>query len=206
MIRGSGVDTQVFRPHAEPDTVPTFVLVARMLWDKGVGEFVDAARLLQQRGVRARCLLVGEADPENPAAIAREQLRRWHSEGHVEWWGHRNDMSEVLAGAHVACLPSYREGLPKTLLEAAACGLPLIATDVPGCREIAVHEETGLLVPPRDSLALAETMLRLASDAELRRRLGAAARQRVCDNFSTERITGETIALYRELIEACASV
>jgi glycosyltransferase involved in cell wall biosynthesis len=205
VIRGSGVDTQTFRPSNEPDGTTTFVLVARMLWDKGVGEFVEAARWLRQRDVSARFVLVGEADPENPAAITREHLLRWHREGHIEWWGHRSDMPEVLAGAHVACLPSYREGLPKTLLEAAACGLPLIATDVPGCREIAVHEETGLLVPPRDSVALTEAMLRLAGDAELRRRLGAAGRQRVMENFSTEHITGETIALYRELIEACAS-
>jgi len=206
VIRGSGVDTQAFRPRNEPDGTTIFVLVARMLWDKGVGEFVEAARWLRQRDVSARFVLVGEADPENPAAITREQLLRWHREGHIEWWGHRSDMPEVLAGAHVACLPSYREGLPKTLLEAAACGLPLIATDVPGCREIAVHEETALLVPPRDSVALAEAMLRLVSDAELRRRLGAAGRQRVMENFSTDHITGETIALYRELIEACASV
>jgi glycosyltransferase involved in cell wall biosynthesis len=205
VIRGSGVDTQAFRPSNEPDGTTTFVLVARMLWDKGVGEFVDAARQLRQREVSARFVLVGEADPENPAAITREQLLRWHREGHIEWWGHRSDMPEVLAGAHVACLPSYREGLPKTLLEAAACGLPLIATDVPGCREIAVHEETGLLATPRNPVALAEAMLRLASDPELRRRLGAAGRQRVMESFSTEHITGETIALYRELIEACAS-
>jgi glycosyltransferase involved in cell wall biosynthesis len=205
VIRGSGVDTQVFHPNADPGGVPTFVLVARMLWDKGVGEFVDAARQLRQRNVPARFILVGEADPENPAAIAREQLRHWHSEGHVEWWGHRSNMPEVLARAHVACLPSYREGLPKSLLEAAACGLPLIATDVPGCREIAVHEETALLVPPRNSTALAEAMTRLASDAGLRRRLGTAGRQRVCGHFATELITGQTIALYRELVDACAS-
>jgi len=205
VIRGSGVDTQVFRPRAEPDTVPTFVLVARMLWDKGVGEFVEAARQLRQRNVPARFILVGEADQENPAAISRTELRRWHAEGPVEWWGHRSDIAEVLAGAHVACLPSYREGLPKSLLEAAACGLPLIATDVPGCREIAVHEETALLVPPRNVPALAEAMMRLASDAELRRRLGAAGRERVCEYFSTERITGQTTSLYRELIDACAS-
>jgi glycosyltransferase involved in cell wall biosynthesis len=205
VIRGSGVDTQVFHPHADPGGVPTFVLVARMLWDKGVGEFVEAARMLQQRNVAARCLLVGEADPENPAAITREHLRRWHAEGHVEWWGHRSDIADVLAGVHVACLPSYREGLPKSLLEAAACGLPLIATDVPGCREIAVHEQTALLVPPRNAAALAEAMTRLACDAGLRRRLGTAGRQRVCEHFSTERITGQTIALYRELVDACAS-
>ena len=205
VIRGSGVDTQAFRPRAEPDTVPTVVLVARMLWDKGVGEFVEAARQLRQRNVPARFILVGEADQENPAAISRTELRRWHAEGPVEWWGHRSDIAEVLAGAHVACLPSYREGLPKSLLEAAACGLPLIATDVPGCREIAVHEETALLVPPRNVPALAEAMMRLASDAELRRRLGAAGRERVCEYFSTERITGQTTSLYRELIDACAS-
>jgi glycosyltransferase involved in cell wall biosynthesis len=204
VIRGSGVDTQLFRPRREPEGQPTFVLVARMLWDKGVGEFVDAASLLRQGDLQARFVLVGEADPENPAAITRAQLLRWHREGHVEWWGHRSDMPEVLSGAHVACLPSYREGLPKTLLEAAACGLPLIATDVPGCREIAVHGETALLVPPRDARSLAAAILALAGDDQLRRRLGAAARRRVCDNFSTERITGQTVAIYRELIETCA--
>lgn len=205
VIRGSGVDTQLFRPHREPAGPLTFVLVARMLWDKGVGEFVDAARQLRRGGLQARFLLVGEADPENPAAIAREQLLRWHREGHVEWWGHRSDMPGVLGGAHVACLPSYREGLPKALLEAAACGLPLIATDVPGCREIAVQDQTALLVPPRDSGSLAAAMLTLARDAELRRRLGTAARERVLANFSTDRITGQTIALYQDLIQSCAS-
>jgi len=205
VIRGSGVDTQLFTPHIEPAGAPVFVLVARMLWTKGVGEFVDAARQLRRGKLDARFVLVGEADEENPAAIPHEQLQRWHTEGDIEWWGHRSDMPAVLARAHVACLPSYREGLPKSLLEAAACGLPLIATDVPGCAEIAVHEQTALLVPPRDADALANAMLRLAGDGDLRRRLGTAGRQFVCERFALKRITEETLTLYRELMNTCAS-
>lgn len=206
IIRGSGVDTDMFRPRVEPPGTPAFVLVARMLWDKGIGEFVEAARMLRGQGVPARFFLVGETDRENPAAISREQLQRWHAEGVIEWWGHRNDIPAVLAWAHVACLPSYREGLPKSLLEAAACGLPLIATDVPGCREIAINGETALLVPPRDATALAEAMQQLAADAGLRRRLGAAARRLVCEEFASERINMQTVALYRELVGASGSL
>jgi glycosyltransferase involved in cell wall biosynthesis len=205
MISGSGVDTRLFRPRAGAAGPPTFVLVARMLWDKGVGEFVEAARELRQRGIEARFVLVGGADPENPAAITGDQLLQWHREGAVEWWGHRSDMPAVLASAHVACLPSYREGLPKSLLEAAACGLPLVASDVPGCREIAVHEQTGLLVPPRQVGALAAAMGRLCRDPQLRQRLGNAARARVCALFSTEQVVAETLALYEELLAPCAS-
>jgi len=205
MICGSGVDTGRFVPHEEPSGKPTFVLAARMLWDKGIAEFVRAARELRQRNVAARFVLVGDTDSENPAAIPRAQLLRWQEEGHVEWWGHRSDMPSVFSTAHVACLPSYREGLPKSLLEAASSALPLVATDVPGCREIAVHEETGLLVPPRDPASLAEAMQRLASDASLRRRLGAAGRQLVEARFSSNRINAQTLALYREMMDSCVS-
>jgi glycosyltransferase involved in cell wall biosynthesis len=200
-IRGSGVDTSVFLPSSEPSGPTTFVLAARMLWDKGVGEFVEAARMLRARGVAARFVLVGDADPENPAAIARAELQRWQAEGTVEWWGHRSDMAEVFRSAHVVCLPSYREGLPKVLLEAAACGRPLIATDVPGCREIAIHGESALLVPLRDAGSLADAMATLAADPELRRRLGNCGNRMVREGFTVEHVNAETLRIYRELLK-----
>ena len=130
-IGGSGVDVESFKTSDEAPGTPLIVLAARMLKDKGVHEFVDAARIARSRGVIARFALVGDTDRENPAAISTDQLERWHAQGNVEWWGHRADMADVLRSAHVVCLPSYREGLPKVLLEAAACGRPMIASDVP---------------------------------------------------------------------------
>lgn len=201
-IRGSGVDPAVFAPSTEPDGPPVIMLVGRMLQDKGVREFVGAARILHKRGIRARCVLVGEPDDENPASIARAELSRWHAEGVVEWWGHRTDMPAVLAMANVVCLPSYREGLPKVLLEAAACGRAMIATDVPGCREIAIENQTALLVPPRDAGALASAMITLAADTGVRQSFGSRARELVENHFSTEHVNRQTIALYRELLSS----
>ncbi|HEY8077862.1 MAG TPA: glycosyltransferase family 4 protein, partial [Labilithrix sp.] len=126
MIRGSGVDLALFRPTPLPTGEPIVVLPSRMLWDKGVGEFVDAARMLRDRGVRARFVLAGGVDPGNPAAVPRERIEDWVREGVVEWWGHRADMPEVLAQSTIVCLPSYREGMPKTLLEACAAGRPIV--------------------------------------------------------------------------------
>lgn len=119
----------------------------------------------------------------------------------VELWGHRDDMPEVLSQAHVVCLPSYREGLPKVLLEAMACGRPIVTTDAPGCREAVRHEDNGLLVPVKDAAALAEAIQRLIEDPALRRRLGARGRERAVAEFSQERVIDETLALYRELLE-----
>ncbi len=199
-VAGSGVDVSVFHPSAEPAGPPVIVLVARMLSDKGVYEFVEAARIARRRGVNARFVLVGDTDLENPAAIAREQLVRWNSSGDVEWWGPQEKMAEVFRSAHVVCLPSYREGLPKVLLEAAACGRPLIASDVPGCREIAIHNKTALLVPARDPSALAEAMQTLAGDADLRHRLGQQARELVCSRFTIQHVNTQTLQIYRELL------
>lgn len=198
LIRGSGVDAARFSPRPEPDGAPLVVLPARMLWDKGVGEFVEAARLLKAGGSRARFALVGDADAENPAAVPASRLAEWKAEGVVEWWGHRPDMAEVYAQASVVCLPSYREGLPKALMEAAACARPLVAADVPGCREVARHEETGLLVPVRDAAGLAAALKRLLSDADLRRRLGDNARRAAVSEFAEEIVVGQTLRVYRE--------
>lgn len=202
LIKGSGADTDAFRPAPEPAGDPTVVLAGRMLWDKGVGEYVRAAALLRPRHLRARFVLVGDPDPGNPASIPRHWLEEAQRSGHVEWWGHRDDMAAVLGGAHVVCLPSYREGLPKVLIEAAACGRPIVATDAPGCREIVRHGENGLLVPLRDDAGLAQAIDRLLSEPELRSRLGRRGREMVEEEFSLEHVVGRSLELYRELFGA----
>ncbi len=199
LIRGSGVDTTAFAPAAEPEGTPVAVMVSRMLWDKGVGELVAAARLLRQCGVPLGVVLVGSPDPENPASIPERQLRDWDASGDVAWWGERSDVAEIWASCHIAVLPSYREGLPKSLLEAAACGRPLVSTDVSGCREVVRDGVTGLLVPPRAAKALAHALERLARDRDLRRRMGAAARDLVAREMSEQVVVAQTMALYRSL-------
>lgn len=198
VVRGSGVDASSFQPRDEEPGIPLVVLPARMLWDKGVGEFVEAARQLKARGVSGRFALVGAPDNENPASISLQQLADWQSEGVVEYWGQRDDMPEVMLLAHIVCLPSYREGLPKALLEAAACGRPMVTTDATGCREIVRHGDNGLLVPVRNSQALAEAIETLLKDASLRRRFGQRARKIVENEFSLEQVVADTLAVYRE--------
>lgn len=199
LIRGSGVDIGSFMPTPEPGGIPVVMLPSRMLQDKGVMEFVEAARLLRQRGVVARFVLVGDSDSENSAAIPDTQLEAWHKDGVIEWWGRCENMPEVLAQAHIVCLPSYREGLPKVLLEAAACGRPLVATDVPGCREIVIDGSNGLLVPPRDREALASAIGRLLAAPELRAKMGKRGRELAETDFSVDQVVRQTLAVYREL-------
>ena len=200
LIAGSGVDTHQFVPLNPPVGLPIVMLAGRILWDKGVGEFIEAVRLLQKRGVSARFVLVGRRDEENPTAIDEAQLTRWSQEDGVEWWGHREDMPAVLGAATLVVLPSYREGLPKVLLEAAACGKALIAADVPGCREVVIHEKTGLLVPVRDAPALAEAIACLLSDHGRRAAFGEAGRELVLREHAKEKIARQFLDLYRELL------
>jgi glycosyltransferase involved in cell wall biosynthesis len=202
LIRGAGVDLARFRPQPPPAGPLTVVLASRMLWDKGLQEFVDAAAVLRARSVPLRMVLVGKPDPSNPSAVPEAQLRQWHDSGAVEWWGHRADMPAVLAAAHIVCLPSYREGLPTILIEAAAAGLPLVATDVPGCREVVRDGENGLLVPPRDAAALADALARLAGDAALRSDYGRASRRLAEAELGIGRVAEETLAVYRGLLGA----
>ena len=199
LIRGSGVDTKAFAPAPDPEGPPVVVMVSRMLWDKGVGELVEAARLLKERKAPVEVVLVGPPDPENPATISERQLRVWDASGKVAWWGERSDIAEIWAKSHIAVLPSHREGLPKSLLEAAACGRPMVASDVSGCREVVRPGETGLLVPPRDPKSLADALERLATEPGLRRRMGSAARELVERELSQEVVVEQTMALYREL-------
>lgn len=179
LIRGSGVDLSRFAPSPEPPGTPIIVFAARLLWDKGVQEFVEAAKNLKKEGIEGRFVIVGAPDDENHAAIPSEQLADWAAEGMIECWGHRTDMAEILAGAILFCLPSYYgEGVPKVLLEAAASGRPLITTDMPGCREVVEDGVNGLLVQPRDIEGLTVAIKRLLSDSALRARMGQASRQR----------------------------
>lgn len=202
LIRGSGVSTTQFNATSEVNGLPLVVLASRMLWDKGVGEFVEAVRQLRGQGVVARFALVGEGDPGNPASISHNQLSQWQDEDAVEWWGRRDDMPQVFAQSHIVCLPSYREGLPKVLIEAAACGRPIIATDVPGCREIVRHGENGLLVPARDFRALANTLLHLINNPSLRIAMGKRGREIVKKEFSIGHVISQSLALYKELIRS----
>jgi glycosyltransferase involved in cell wall biosynthesis len=199
-VSGSGVDLQQFRPQPSPEGVPAVVLPARLLWDKGVGDFVDAARLLRQRGIAARFLLAGDPDPLNPASIPGDQLSRWIEEGVIEHLGWITDMPTLLASCHVVCLPSYREGLPKSLIEAAAAGRPIVTTDVPGCREVVRHEDNGLLVPAGDAAALADALMRLIENPELRRQMGDRGRARAEQEFSLDMVIRLTLALYQEAL------
>ena len=201
LVRGSGVDVRRFAAHPEPDGPPSVAMVSRMLWDKGVGELVEAARLLQSRGRSLRIVLVGAPDPENPGSVPLGRLEEWNRSGVIEWTGAREDIPGVWASSHIATLPSYYgEGVPKALLEAAACGRPIVAADVTGCREVVRHGENGLLVPPRDAAALAEALDRLAADPELRRRLGARGRQIAETEFAEDIVVTDTLAVYRDLL------
>lgn len=199
-IPGSGVDTDAFRPRRSEPRVPTVLFAARMLYTKGVGEFVSAARLIREKGMRARFVLAGEPDPDNPASVPLEQLQRWHSQGIIEYLGRREDMPAVFAEADVFCMPSYYgEGLPKVLVEASASGIPSVTTDWPGCRDVVEDGVTGLLVPVRNVERLAAAIERLIADPALRAQMGARARARAEADFSLDSVVAKTLAVYREL-------
>jgi glycosyltransferase involved in cell wall biosynthesis len=202
LIKGSGVDVHTYVPTPEPEGIPVVVLASRMLRDKGVLEFVDAARELHRAGVSARFVLVGDTDPGNPTAVSAEQLRTWADEGVIEWWGHQSDMRKVLSQSNIVCLPSLREGVPKVLIEAAACGRAIVTTDAPGCREIVREGENGLLVPVRDSKALADALRLLIESAPLRALMAAKGREIAVAEFSVERVVDETLGVYLELLAA----
>ncbi len=201
LIRGSGVDLARFTPPMTEPAQPPFrvVLPARLLWEKGVGELIEAARQLKARGVEV--LLAGEPDAGNPAAVPEEDIRRWHDEGLVQWLGKVDNMPSLFHSVHAVVLPSYYgEGLPKSLIEAAACERPLVTTDMPGCRDVVTDGADGLLVPPRDPLALADAIEKLAGDPELCRRLGQAARHKAQTEFDECIVIERTMAVYEELV------
>jgi glycosyltransferase involved in cell wall biosynthesis len=200
LIAGSGVDVNALTPLPESQPPAAAGFVGRLLADKGVPTLVDAHALLARRGRPIALLIAGEPDPANPASIPPATIAEWQRRPGLTLLGQVNDIHAFWARAHIAVLPSLREGLPMSLLEAAACGRPIIATDVPGCREIARDGVNALLVPPNDAEALADAIDRLAGDAELRRRFGAAGRRMVENEFSNVRIGREIVALYQRLL------
>jgi len=200
LISGSGVDLKLFHPTPLPEGQPVVLMASRLLKTKGVHEFVQAATLLRQRDVFARFQLAGEPDFDNPASVTRNDLRNWASDGLVEILGFRSDINQLFSQAHIICLPSYYpEGLPKVLCEAAACGRVVVTTDQPGCRDAIDNGVTGLLVPPRDSLALADAFHILLSDLDLISNMGIAARQRAEQLFDVDLIVEQHLDVYRSL-------
>jgi glycosyltransferase involved in cell wall biosynthesis len=200
LIRGSGVDTDRLQPIQEPEGTVTIAYVGRLLEDKGLRTLVRAHALLMERGEAVRLLIAGEPDPNNPTSIPSIEIEEWRHKSGIELLGH-SSVASIWTKAHIAVLPSRREGLPLSLLEAAACGRPIVATDVPGCREIAREGVNAFLVSPDDPHALAEAIARLARDAPLRARFGAASRQLAENEFSSDRIGREIVALYELLLE-----
>jgi glycosyltransferase involved in cell wall biosynthesis len=201
LIPGSGIDADRFRPIPEPDGQVTVAFVGRMLADKGVRTLMEAQRILRASGIPCDLLLAGTPDPANPTSIPQIEVAGWGRESGVTWLGHVADIATVWRRAHIAVLPSRGgEGVPKNLLEAAAFGRPLIATDVPGCREIVIHEKTGLLVPVDDSQALAAAILRLVRSSQQRVRFGVAARRLVDERFAADLVGRATVALYQRLL------
>lgn len=200
LIRGAGVDPNAYRQVTGASETPLIILPARLLRDKGVGEFVEAARRLRERGVKARFALVGKPDLANPASVSQSEIDAWVGEGVVEFWGWQDDMPSVFSQAQIVCLPSYHEGFPKSLLEAAASGCAIVATDIPGCREIVQHGVTGWLVPTRDVSALVNALRQAIEQPSLREQYGASARALITAEFSLSRVVEETIAIYGELM------
>jgi glycosyltransferase involved in cell wall biosynthesis len=199
LIAGSGVDLNEFRPTPEPALPVRVLLPARMLRDKGLVEFAMAMSALRDSGVMAEGWLAGSPDPENPASLTESALRRLEHDCGVRWLGHRSDVAQLLSDVHIVCLPSYREGLPKALIEACASGRAIVTTDVPGCRQVVEDGVNGFLVPARQTGPLTEALRRLIQDAEMRHRFGKAARARAEAQFGIERIVSQTLSVYSQL-------
>lgn len=207
LIRGSGVDTQRFQPLSPPRQGGEFrvLLATRLLWEKGIREYIEAARIIKQKQPTIEFLLAGSPDAGNPASVSPEQITRWAQEGVVTVLGHVDDMENLLKQVDLAVLPSYREGTPRSLLEAAACGLPIVTTDVPGCREIVAHHVNGLLVPPKDSRALAEAIQFMRDNPKERMQMGISGRKKVLAEFDQQIVLDKTLAVYQELYSTLAS-
>lgn len=198
-IAGSGVDTDRFQPLPEPEGPITFGFAGRLLSDKGIRALVSAHNMLRDQGHDFRLLIAGKPDPANPASIPIEEVEEWSRRPGITWLGHLDDIVALWTRCHFAVLPSHREGLPVSLLEAAACGRAMVATDAPGCREIVVQDETGLLVPIDDSKALADALLSLAVSSERRGRFGRAARDLVVRRLSAKIVGSAIVDLYNRL-------
>ena len=201
LIKGSGVDVNEFPFSDELPGQLKVMLASRLLWDKGVGEFIEASRQLKISYPEVTFVLVGDVDEQNPLSLTKEIIDSWVNEGFIEWWGHKQNMPEVLKLAHIVALPSYREGLPKVLLEAASIGRALVATDAPGCREIVRDGVNGFLVQAKESKYLAEVIEKLILNKELRTQMGLKSREIIETELSSEIINKQFIELYNSAIK-----
>lgn len=201
LIHGSGVDMQQYVASQETNEfAPIVILPSRLLWDKGIAEFVAAARLLKKQNVAARFVLAGCFDDENPAVVPKQKLKAWADEGVIEWWGERNDMPNVFRQCNIVCLPSYREGLPRVLVEAAASGRAIVTTNAPGCRDVVRNGQNGLLVPIKNTERLVEALLKLIDKPQLRKNMGQKGRKIVEHDYSLDTVLKQTLAVYENLL------
>ena len=201
VIKGSGVDINEYYPEPEPaEGLPLVILASRMLYDKGVRQFVDAARLINHDKMIARFALIGDSDSGNPNSVPESVLTSWHNDGYIEWWGHRDDMPEVIRMSNVVCLPTYYgEGVPKVLIEAAASGRPIVATDIAGCREIVKDGENGILVMEKSVPDLVKAIHKLVNNAGLREKMSVMGRKLVVEYFSSDKVIAGTLSVYQDL-------
>jgi glycosyltransferase involved in cell wall biosynthesis len=200
MIRGSGVALSEFPVLPEPEGLPIVMMASRLLKDKGVCEFVEAARMVNSKELKAHFKLVGEPDEGNPESVSRILVQSWQDEGVVSCLGHRSDIAQLFSQAHIVVLPSYREGLPKVLIEAASCGRAVITTNMPGCRDAIEPHVTGLLIPARDIYALAQAINKLIEDNVLRLSMGKAGRALAEREFSIDKVIATHLDIYDELL------
>jgi glycosyltransferase involved in cell wall biosynthesis len=200
LIRGAGVSTTYFYSKKIPHKIPLVILPGRMLWDKGVGDFVRCAQRFFLDKYNVRFALIGEPDIHNPESVPQEDLINWQDLGYIEYWGRQENMFEVYNKADLVCFPSYHEGLPRALLEAASCELPIVAYDVSGCREIVINNENGYLLPFRDENGLFQAIMKLLESPELRRKMGLKGRQIVMNNFTDKIVISKTTDVWEELI------
>lgn len=203
LIRGSGVNLNEFK--FVPEIVSEYSLVclpSRMLWDKGIGEFVQAIRILKTRNpdLKVKFILAGGIDKENPAKIPKEQILEWVKEGLLEWWGHRENMVELLSTVNMVVLPSYNEGLPKVLIEAAAIGRVIITTDVPGCRELIIDDINGIIIPPKNAASLANAIQLLLKDKEKCKLFIKNGLEIVRKDFPIEYVVESTFNVYNSVL------
>ena len=200
LIRGSGVSPTNFFPKHDLHEIPLVILPARMLWNKGVEDFINVAKRFFNTKNKVRFALIGEPDFHNPESITIEQLKEWAEQGIVEWWGKQNDMCKIYHLSDIVCFPSYHEGLPKALLEAASCEIPIVAYDVPGCREVVKNNLNGFLVPFKNENTLYLSVLKLLENPKLRIEMGKKGREIVVKNFTEVRISSETLKVWSEFL------
>lgn len=197
IVNGAGIDTHTFLPSESKPTKITVVLVARLLKDKGISEYIEAGKILHERKANVSLLLVGDIDAENISSMSVQDIQNAHNAGYIQWLGPRTDIAKIYSHAHIACLPSYREGLPKSLIEAASCGLPIITTNVPGCRQMVINGENGLLVEAKSGSAISEAITYLLTKPELMNRMALYSRKIAIEKFDHKHIVKTFFKIYK---------